>query len=100
MSELHRISAGGGTPQADVILVHGLDDHAFKTWQHDPDRQTYCWLHWLGGDVASVGVHTLEYEAGSCQWLGRAMPLVDRAKEVLNELAPRPRRAANRLRLP
>ena len=42
MSELHRISAGEGTPQADVIFIHGLDGHPFKTWQHDPDRQTDC----------------------------------------------------------
>jgi hypothetical protein len=86
MSELHRISTGGGTPQADVIFVHGLDGHAFKTWQHDPDRQTDCWLYWLAGSAPQAAVHTLEYAARSSQWLGRAMPLTDRAKEVLNEL--------------
>jgi Alpha/beta hydrolase family len=89
MSELHPISAGGGTPQADVIFVHGLDGHPFKTWQHDPNRQTDCWLHWLSEDASAVAVHTLEYAARSSAWLGQAMPLVDRAKEVLNELTRR-----------
>jgi tetratricopeptide (TPR) repeat protein len=89
MSELHPISAGGGTPQADVIFVHGLDGHPFKTSQHDPNRQTDCWLHWLSEDASAVAVHTLEYAARSSAWLGQAMSLVDRAKEVLNELTRR-----------
>jgi len=88
MSELHRISTGGGTPQADVIFVHGLDGHPFKTWQHDPDRQTDCWLHWLADDAPHLAVHTLQYAAASTEWFGgRAMSLVDRADEVLAELA-------------
>ena len=89
MSELHRISAAGRAPQADVIFVHGLDGHPFKTWQANPDRQIDCWPYWLSEDAAAVAVHTLEYQARSSEWLGRAMPLVDRAKEVLNELSRR-----------
>jgi predicted alpha/beta hydrolase family esterase len=89
MSELHRISAGGGTPRADVIFVHGLDGGPFETWQHKPKRQTDCWPYWLASDAPQVSVHTLEYAASSLEWLGPAMPLGDRAKEVLNELARR-----------
>jgi hypothetical protein len=60
MSELHRISAGGGTPGADVIFVHGLDGGPFETWQHKPKRQTDCWPYWLASDAPQVSVHTLE----------------------------------------
>jgi predicted alpha/beta hydrolase family esterase len=89
MSELHTISAGGGAAQADVIFVHGLDGGPFQTWQHDAKRQNDCWLYWLANDAPQISVHTLEYAAISSEWLGPAMPLGDRAKEVLNELARR-----------
>jgi pimeloyl-ACP methyl ester carboxylesterase len=86
MSELHRISAGGGTPQADVIFVHGLGGDPFATWWHDPDRPKDSWPLWLAEDLPEAAVHCLEYEASPSHWLGPAMPLTDRATNVLTVL--------------
>src|SRR5580765_3900288 len=41
---------------------------------------------WLGADLADVGVWSLGYEAASLAWKGSAMPLIDRATNILDLL--------------
>jgi tetratricopeptide (TPR) repeat protein len=89
MSELHRISAGGGTPQADVIFVHGLGGDPFSTWWRDPDHPNDSWPFWLAKDLPEAAVHCLEYDASASNWLGLSMPLTDRATNVLTRLETR-----------
>ena len=87
MSELHRIGPRDERPaDADLIFVHGLGGHPVLTWCHDESRSEDCWLYWLAEELPGVAVHTLAYEASLSGWLGRAMPLIDRAKDVLTEL--------------
>ena len=87
MSELHRISPRQDEEvQADLIFVHGLGGDPVLTWCHDETRLRDCWLFWLAEELPRIAVHTLEYEASPSRWLGRAMPLIDRAKDVLTEL--------------
>jgi len=87
VSELHRISPQNGQEaEADLIFVHGLGGDPVLTWCHDETALRDCWLFWLAEELPKVTVHTLEYEASASGWLGRAMPLIDRAKDVLTEL--------------
>jgi len=66
----------------DVIFVHGLDGNATSTWRHQ-DKPEAFWPQWLGEDLPQVGVWSLEYDAASIAWKGSAMPLADRATNVL-----------------
>lgn len=70
---------------ADVIFVHGLDGDARTTW-HPKDRPNVFWPNWLGEDVPTVGVWSLNYEVSALAWKGHAMPLPDRATNVLDQL--------------
>jgi anti-sigma regulatory factor (Ser/Thr protein kinase) len=97
MSTLHKI-AGCENPsrQADVLFLHGLGGGPLTTWQHGADVAT-SWPHWLGEEFANVGVWSLGYAASPTKWLrlfgwlgiagrdaGHAMPLPDRALQVLD----------------
>ncbi len=70
---------------ADVIFVHGLDGDARTTW-HPKDRPDAFWPAWLGEDVPAVGVWSLGYAVSASAWKGHAMPLADRATNVLDRL--------------
>lgn len=79
--------AGCSNPnrQIDVVFVHGLDGDARSTWQNN-DKTDGFWPEWLGRDFPDIGVWSLDYEAKSLVWKGHAMPLVDRAKNILDYL--------------
>ena len=83
MSDLHSIPrTHEGESCADVIFVHGLGGDPFATWWHDPYHPGDSWPFWLAEAVPEVQVHCLEYEAAPAHWLGRSMPLVERAQNV------------------
>lgn len=86
MDGLQKIS-GGDDPDrvADVIFVHGLDGDARATW-HPKDRPDAFWPAWLGEDLPTVGVWSLGYAVSASAWKGHAMPLADRATNVLDLL--------------
>jgi len=66
----------------DVVFVHGLDGDAMSTW-HPKDASDKFWPKWLGIEFPSVGIWSLGYNASSLGWKGTAMPLTDRATNVL-----------------
>lgn len=70
---------------ADVIFVHGLDGDARTTW-HPKGNPDAFWPAWLGEDVPAVGVWSLGYAVSASAWKGHAMPLTDRATNVLDLL--------------
>ena len=77
----------------DVIFVHGLNGNPRDYWCHDGKDENY-WPDWLGEDLSDVGVWSLSYENAAFAarrltflrrsgYRGFAMPLTDRAKNVL-----------------
>ena len=78
---------------ADVIFVHGLNGNPGDYWCHEGKQENY-WPAWLGEDLSELGVWSLSYEnaafaprrltfLGHSGYRGFAMPLTDRAKNVL-----------------
>lgn len=86
MSSMIRISGcDNENRRADIIFVHGLDGDARATW-HPKDRPDAFWPTWLGEDVPAVGVWSLGYAVSASAWKGHAMPLADRATNILDLL--------------
>jgi hypothetical protein len=83
MSAVHFVSGPGSTAAGDVVFVHGLDGDPFTTWEVSPGE---CWLKWIDADRKDLNVWSLEYELKSSAWRGHALPLTDRATNVLAAL--------------
>ena len=88
MSNVFKI-AGCDNPsrQGDVIFVHGLGGNARGTW-HPQGLQNddNFWPTWLGEDFPDVGIWSLGYEVEPFKSKGNAMPLADRATNILDLL--------------
>ena len=99
MAKLLPVSPGchDQTRRGDVIFVHGLNGNAVDYWCHEGKQENF-WPAWLGQDLPNVGVWSLGYENAAfksrgfsilnrfgCR--GFAMPLEDRAENVLLELS-------------
>ena len=82
MTKLIKLAAWAGKPRASVIFVHGLGGHAYETWRSKPDDDSF-WPLWLAQEVEGLAVYTLGYAAPPSNWLGTAMPLQDRAVNLL-----------------
>jgi predicted alpha/beta hydrolase family esterase len=63
-----------------VIFVHGLGGHHQGTWTANKDA---FWPAWLDEELPAATVFSAEYDASPSAWLGGAMPLVDRAGNLL-----------------
>lgn len=99
MSDLRKISTGvGGDRVADVLFLHGLGGDAFSTWRCGKDQST-SWPHWLAEEFPNVCFWSLDYAASPTKRAGRlrkwvsgnrdaghAMPLPDRAREVVDRM--------------
>src|SRR5260370_1335798 len=90
MATMKAINEIGGTTNldrvGDVIFVHGLNGDPIKSWSHD-NSQAGCWPYWLAKDCPDLGIWSIGYEVAASAWKGRAMPLFDRANNILAELA-------------
>jgi hypothetical protein len=95
MDDLHLVTFGAvANAVADVIFIHGLGGDKFGTWQASTSSEGF-WPAWLSNDLPGIAVYTMAYEASFSGWLGNAMPLGDRAINVLacleaDELGKRP----------
>lgn len=69
----------------DVIFVHGLEGDAKQTW-HPENQPSKYWPQWISEKLPDVGVWSLDYEAAKIKWSGDALPLSDRAKDILGRL--------------
>jgi tetratricopeptide (TPR) repeat protein/pimeloyl-ACP methyl ester carboxylesterase len=89
VSQLIKVAGWSGEPRASVVFVHGLGGHAYDTWRRSARDQSF-WPLWLAEEIEGVAVYTLSYEAPASNWLGTAMPLQDRAVNVLETLLGEP----------
>lgn len=67
--------------RADVVFVHGLGGGAIGTWRSDNDDT--WWPRWVAEDRPHIAVWSLDYDAEPSEWLGRPMPIADRAGNIL-----------------
>ena len=80
MTTIHSLSKSRGTATGDVVFVHGLGGDPFNTWRLNTDGS---WSTWLAADRPDLSLWSLGYDVEPTAWTGRAMPLVDRAINVL-----------------
>jgi triacylglycerol esterase/lipase EstA (alpha/beta hydrolase family) len=82
MSRLIKVAGWGAGTRVNVVFVHGLGGHAYDNWCQGAEGNTF-WPVWLARDIPGLAAWTLAYEAPPTNWLGTAMPIQDRAKNVL-----------------
>jgi pimeloyl-ACP methyl ester carboxylesterase len=83
MTRLIRVASWEDGTQLNVVFVHGLGGDAYNTWRADENS---FWPIWLSRDLAGLATWTLSYEAPLTNWTGTAMPIQDRARNVLEAL--------------
>jgi len=88
MTQLIRIAGWAAGVRLNVVFVHGLGGNAYDTWRYRTEGSTF-WPVWLARDIPGLTTWTLAYEAPPTNWLGTAMPIQDRAKNVLECLLGR-----------
>jgi pimeloyl-ACP methyl ester carboxylesterase len=79
MSELFSIFRSV-EPIGDVIFVHGLGGDAHETWGF-PDKS--AWLQSINIARPDLNIWSLGYRVDVSEWTGGAMPLSDRAINIL-----------------
>lgn len=83
MPEIHRVTANPRDDAvADIIFVHGLGGDKLSTWQSSKSSET-LWPAWLGEESHDINVYSVGYDASPSAWMGHAMPLSDRAGNLL-----------------
>jgi len=63
-----------------AVFLHGLGGDWHKTWSAG---EGFYWPEWLAHDVDDLAVYSVGYDASPIAWFGKAMPLLDRANNVL-----------------
>lgn len=66
--------------KCSAVFLHGLDGDIRDTWSAGPD---VFWPKWLADEIVDLAVYSVGYEASASAWFGTAMPLQDRATNVL-----------------
>jgi hypothetical protein len=86
----HAILFVGGksddTRRRDVVFIHGLMGDARDTWLSD-DKSKFFWPEALVKEFPDSGVWSIDYDASPSDWLGGTMPVIDRSKNLLEQLA-------------
>jgi hypothetical protein len=91
LAELHAISSQYDDVDTHVVFVHGLSGDVRRTWTSNVSKSEVLWPTWLAEDVPRLGVWLVGYPAAKTNWAGHALPLSDRADNVLSRLLVEPR---------
>jgi len=73
---------------ADMVFIHGLRGDARATWEWvDPEYgDKSFWPKDLADELPSVAVWSVGYDSSPTKWIGRNMPMLDRANSLLDLL--------------
>ena len=88
MTQLIKVAGWSTGVRLNVVFIHGLGGQAYDTWRRSVEGSTF-WPEWLARDIPGLAAWTLAYEAPPTNWFGTAMPIQDRAKNVLECLLGR-----------
>ena len=90
-----------GSPELDIVFVHGLDVDAHETWEPTKPSglrrlwlaisrqkakgatESLFWPGWIAKQFPQAAVWSLGCPAASTAWRGHAMPLTDRSRNIL-----------------
>ena len=88
MASITLISETNEQCVADVVFIHGLSGDAVGTWEYtDPQYgDKSLWLKELADELPAVAVWSVGYDSSPTKWLGRNMPMLDRANTLLDVL--------------
>jgi hypothetical protein len=64
------------------VFVHGLRRVNSKVWMSSGVKPE-LWPCWLADDIDKLGIWSVEHDSAPTRWRGHAMPLVDRANNIL-----------------
>ena len=65
-----------------VVFIHGVRFSSKDPWLSS-GRKPEVWPRWLADDIPGLGIWSIEHESAPTLWCGHAMPLVDRANNIL-----------------
>src|SRR5258707_7917075 len=85
MTKLIKVAEWTEGSRVNVVFVHGLGGHAYDSWRRNSKDDTF-WPVWLSRDMPGLVAWTRDYEFALANWAGGAMPIQDRAKNVVESL--------------
>ena len=83
VSELFAVSEQKNAARLNVVFIHGLGGDARDSWTRGGTDFFPCWI---SDECEEATVYSVNYDASPSRWLGDAMPLTDRATEILETL--------------
>ena len=89
MADLHLISDSAATAR-HVVFIHGVRFSKKPVWMSSGPTPE-LWPRWLAEDIPGLTVWSVEHDSAPTKWFGHAMPLVDRANNILPRLLAEPR---------
>ncbi len=91
MASLIEISSGNASERvADIVFIHGLNDHAATCWKPKELEGKDGWPEWMSKQFPSAGVWLTDYENPLFNWQGTAQNLPDRARSILDLMETEP----------
>jgi hypothetical protein len=91
LADLHLIS-NFASPTRHTVFIHGVRFSRKPVWMSSGDPPE-LWPRWLADEIPGLTVWSVEHNSAPTKWFGHAMPLVDRANNVLPRLLAEPRLA-------
>ncbi len=69
--------------RGDVVFIHGLGGGYLTTWTAS---NNFVWPEELAKKHQDIGVWSVQYNASPTSWYGNAMPIQDRARNLLEQM--------------
>jgi pimeloyl-ACP methyl ester carboxylesterase len=64
----------------DIVFVHGLGGDPLQTWGFEHSNS---WKDWIQANRPDLNIWSIQYDVEPSEWQGGAMPLSDRALNIL-----------------